>query len=164
MKKKLLIILFVSVLLLCSCGNKTDTAQSIPNVSSSSAALPPESAPGTEPQAEPEIEAYYTLSEDGKYLTVSLYSNPTTGYKWQWGTDKSDYLRLAYDDFIADESGVNVGVGGMWEAHFAATMVNFGELQLVLSYERAWESEPISTHVLTLNIDSSGTIQVLSAK
>lgn len=162
--KKLFFSVFILIICfsLCACGAAGKVSPPAPDAVETE----PDSYLGNSdsvPVPEAEEKPYYRLSEDGRQLTVSLYSNPSTGYSWQWGADKKDCIYLLFDDFISDENGLNTGVGGMYEAKFCPTMVNFGEVQLVLSYERTWEAEPISTHVLKLSIDQNGTITVLSA-
>lgn len=75
-------------------------------------------------------------------LTVTLASNPTTGYSWQVLEIDSAVLALDGDPEYRQSSGSEglVGSGGIETFHFKAA--GSGETTLKLGYMRPWESEP----------------------
>ena len=76
--------------------------------------------------------------EVGQVLTVSLESNPTTGYSWQVAdSDDAVLQQLGEVEFKqAGEEGL-VGAGGIETFRFEA--VRAGKTSLALEYLRPWE-------------------------
>jgi inhibitor of cysteine peptidase len=80
--------------------------------------------------------------QSGEVMTVSLDSNPTTGYSWQ--VLKIDNAILVQEgaptyEQSPDSEGL-VGAGGAETFHFKA--VGTGETSLELGYMRPWEDTP----------------------
>lgn len=80
--------------------------------------------------------------QSGEILTVSLESNPTTGYSWQVLEIQNGILVQEGEPEFKQSSGSEglVGAGGTETFRFKA--VGPGETSLNLGYMRPWESEP----------------------
>jgi len=69
-------------------------------------------------------------------FSISLDSNPTTGYSWQAAFDDS-FLKLVDHSFDPDPSGA-IGAGG--KERFTFLPIRAGETTIRMSYRRPWES------------------------
>jgi inhibitor of cysteine peptidase len=90
----------------------------------------------------------------GDVLTLTLESNPTTGYSWQVVKIDNAILVQDGDPEYKQSSGSAglVGAGGTETFHFKA--VGTGAAALELGYMRPWESvPPIETFSLTVQIN-----------
>jgi inhibitor of cysteine peptidase len=84
-------------------------------------------------------------------LTVTLESNPSTGYGWEWVDRQGSILeQIGEAEFTPRETGdpALVGAGG-WEI-FTFEAVSGGQMTLELVYRRPWEegTEPLKTFSL----------------
>jgi len=83
----------------------------------------------------------------GKGFSLSLKSNPTTGYRWQLAKPAdAAVVKLVKNDYQADSHPPGmVGVGG--KEVWAFTAVNPGKTVLEFKYVRAWEKDkpPVQT-------------------
>ena len=86
--------------------------------------------------------------EMGKTFTISLTSNPTTGYSWQPEFD-SDFLELANREFTPDPSPL-VGAPGVETFEFPP--LKLGEVTLTMMYKRPWEDQPIDERTTLVKI------------
>lgn len=77
--------------------------------------------------------------QNGDSFTLSLESNPTTGYSWQADFD-AEYLQLVDSRFISEAGPEIVGAGGQEEFDFLA--LKAGETEITFFYSRPWESLP----------------------
>jgi len=91
----------------------------------------------------------------GQVFTVTLESNPSTGYRWEW-VDHQDSIveQMGEAQFKPREAGDPplVGAGG-WES-FDFKAVNPGQMTLKLVYRRPWEEgvEPLKTFSLQVTV------------
>ena len=87
----------------------------------------------------------------GDALTISLESNPTTGYAWTAKSDSCDKIVLEENRYNADPSGAGMcGRGGTQT--FVFRCVNRGTAQMTLEYARSWENAPVKTVRITADI------------
>lgn len=78
--------------------------------------------------------------EVGQTLTLSLPSNPSTGYRWEVVNAAPEILRsLGPEVFNPGSQGQIVGAPGNSVWRFTAQHTGNGELQL--AYKRPWENE-----------------------
>ncbi len=72
------------------------------------------------------------------FLTVSLCSNPTTGFKWEL-TEVTDEEVLVYndDEYIAPEAGGVEGAAGTEAWTFK--VLKAGSSNITMEYSRSWE-------------------------
>jgi len=96
----------------------------------------------------------FTL-QTGDTLTVSLASNPTTGYGWQvLEIQDAILIQKGEPEFKqATNSEGLVGAGGIETLRFEA--VGSGKTSLKLGYMRPWESVP-PTETFEITIDVKG--------
>ena len=91
----------------------------------------------------------------GQVFTVTLESNPSTGYRWEW-VDHQDSIveQIGQAQFKPRETGDPplVGAGG-WES-FDFKAVHQGQMTLKLVYRRPWEEgvEPLKTFSLQVTV------------
>jgi len=91
----------------------------------------------------------------GRIFTVTLESNPSTGYRWEW-VDHQDSIveQMGQAQFKPRETGDPplVGAGG-WES-FDFKAVHQGQMTLKLVYRRPWEEgvEPLKTFLLQVTV------------
>ncbi|HNU31744.1 MAG TPA: protease inhibitor I42 family protein [Sedimentisphaerales bacterium] len=91
----------------------------------------------------------------GQVFTVTLESNPSTGYRWEW-VDHQDSIveQMGEAQFKPRETGDPplVGAGG-WES-FDFKAVHPGQMTLKLVYRRPWEEgvEPLKTFSLQVTV------------
>ncbi|MFC1717083.1 protease inhibitor I42 family protein [Candidatus Poribacteria bacterium] len=90
--------------------------------------------------------------ETGEQFTISLQSNPTTGYSWQPKFD-SRFLELVESKF-ASSSPELIGAGGLETFVFLAHRE--GQAEITLEYQRPWEDQPIGKQSRKVNITDSG--------
>ena len=91
--------------------------------------------------------------------TVSLPSNPTTGYSWK--VEQSNDLFEITSEFAAGEGGA-LGAGGT--DTFTLTPQASGETAVMFMYGRSWEEAPESKIVYNVKIDKNMQITVESVK
>lgn len=87
----------------------------------------------------------------GQNFTVTLDSNPSTGYQWDVSAiANNDLVRFIKSDFVQSDSGL-IGAGGKQTLTFQA--LKAGETTIVLDYARPWEKEnPADTYMIQLAI------------
>jgi inhibitor of cysteine peptidase len=79
----------------------------------------------------------------GKSFTISLDSNPTTGYQWQIAREMdTGLLELIGSQYIATKTGI-VGAPGKEQWHFKA--IKEGKAIISFSYARSWEKDELPT-------------------
>ena len=95
-------------------------------------------------------------------LIVTLESNPTTGFKWQYEEEVKDTLHiltgipdetvlaLVGQEFVAPEAGAPPGTGG--EEVWTFKAIGKGTTELSLEYSQPWEGgmKASETFVLTI--------------
>lgn len=80
---------------------------------------------------------------NGDNFSISLLSNPTTGYQWDVVFD-SDYIGLIGSEYISEEENTDLGeiiVGGSGTRKFKFTTLHSGQTDIIFSYYRSWEGE-----------------------
>ena len=83
----------------------------------------------------------------GETFTISLESNPTTGYMWQPGYD-SEFLKLVDRKFVSDST--IPGSPGIEIFEFLA--LKEGEVKVQMVYKRSWEAQILEEHVTLVSI------------
>lgn len=94
------------------------------------------------------------ILKPGDGLTVTLESNPTTGYSWQ--VVQLDQTVLSADgepEYKQDSGSEGVaGAGGTQTFRFKA--MNSGKTSLELGYMRPWESvQPVETYTIQVEVE-----------
>jgi inhibitor of cysteine peptidase len=87
----------------------------------------------------------------GQTFTLSLASNPTTGYSWEFvGLDAQDIVEVVKEEYVADSK--LIGAGGVQT--IVLKTVKAGEVELTLVYHRPWETdvEPIQTFTYKVTV------------
>lgn len=95
-------------------------------------------------------------------LIVTLESNPTTGFKWQYEEEVKDTLHiltgipdetvlaLVGQKFVAPEAGAPPGTGG--EEVWTFKAVGKGTTELSLEYSQPWEGGTKAAKTFTLTV------------
>lgn len=88
-----------------------------------------------------------TESDDGKTfytavgeeISITLTGNATTGYKWQFSTDKPAHTTVIKDTYVADKHPTGmVGVGG--KSIYQVKVMKSGRFVITAQYYRPWEN------------------------
>lgn len=95
-------------------------------------------------------------------MTLSLESNPTTGYSWT--ATKNPELFTITDEYVENEHEEGLtGVGG--QQVFLLLPNEQGTCEITFTYARSWEQTEADTTVsYTVEIDKNKHIKVLSSK
>ena len=93
-------------------------------------------------------------------LSVTLLSNPTTGYTWSAVVEDENIATFTGSEFNGPDTEGLVGAGGTETLYFRTE--NPGTTNVKLIYSRPWSNEVANTHtaVITVNKDLTGTITV----
>ncbi len=87
----------------------------------------------------------------GDTLTITLESNPTTGFQWELTeiTDQNVLEQQGEPEFKAPEDETLVGASG--EEIWTFKALEKGKSTISMEYQRSWEDiEPAETFVLTI--------------
>lgn len=91
-----------------------------------------------------------------KGISVSLKSNPTTGYSWSYKIQEDGIVEMARQKYIADvhKEGL-AGSGG--KENYIFKGVKAGETKVTFTYARPWKGGETDGSVsLLLKVDSQG--------
>ncbi len=92
------------------------------------------------------------ISYTPNLLTVSLDSNPTTGYTWKASVE-GDAVKLSHENFSSAENSNEepiAGEGGVQSFEFTPT--NAGISTLTFTYQREWEGAEKDATTLSINV------------
>jgi inhibitor of cysteine peptidase len=90
--------------------------------------------------------------QPGETLTLTLESNPTTGYSWQVMELDNAVLTQEGDPEYKQSSGAEGLVGAGGTETFRFKTIGSGETSLSLGYMRPWESVP-PVETFTIQVD-----------
>lgn len=93
-------------------------------------------------------------------LRFSLNENPTTGYQWQWEQDGIGRIRLLEDEYLQQKQGAeSVGAAGV--RTFVFTGEKAGDVTLILSYRRSWETTDFDVNLMYhLNVSDKMEVSI----
>ena len=101
-------------------------------------------------QSATETNEHYLNVEKGKIFTISLESNPTTGYDWINSTSDAKYLKLVSNQFIPP---ISMMPGAPGIRNFTFKAIQKGETTIILQYERHWDNcVPLKKEIYHINI------------
>lgn len=83
-----------------------------------------------------------------KEFTISLKSNPSTGYSWVAEAD-GDFLTLTNHTYVPDEPVIPGSAG---KENFNFVPVKIGETNLIMLYKRPWEKDAIEERLFRIII------------
>jgi len=89
----------------------------------------------------------------GQTFTLTLDSNPTTGYSWEFvGLDSQNVVEVVKQEYKADSK--LIGSGGVDTIRLKAVQV--GEAVITLVYHRSWEKDvaPLETFTYTVTVQN----------
>ena len=96
-------------------------------------------------------------------VTLELYSNPASGYEWEYNFDKSGILTVSDSYYTPDPASILTGRGG-GKTHFVLKSLGSGTVRVTFEYVKKTVSERIvaSTYVYTYNVSTDGIISLYS--
>ena len=94
-----------------------------------------------------------TFSVDGKTLTAKLIGNATTGYSWTCKVDDESIVSKSSDQYVANESNGQVGVGGVHTFVFEGAKK--GSTKITFTYKRPWETDGAGVRMLKVKYTGS---------
>ena len=104
---------------------------------------------------------WYSLSEDGTALTITLESNASTGYEWTYEAS-DEALEEVTSEYIEPEATDMLGVPGQWVISFKSAATAQTDVELTLKYARGDEF-PAYVCDMALTLNEDGTIAVNAA-
>ena len=89
----------------------------------------------------------------GETFTITLESNPTTGYQWTVLDVDEKILSQVGDAEYQSKGTVMPGSGG--EETFTFKALASGKTELLLGYERPWEEDvdPVESFIITVIVE-----------
>lgn len=93
-------------------------------------------------------------------VTVELYTNPSSGYSWEYSYDRIDVLVLSDNRFAPDTSAILSGGGGTQVFEFRA--LSSGTVNITFSYVNKIDKSVASEYIYTYIVDDTGKITLQS--
>lgn len=93
-------------------------------------------------------------------VTVELYTNPASGYLWEYSYDDTGILTLSESYYIPDSSAILSGGGGTQNFEFSA--VSSGTVNITFRYISKIDSTVASEYIYTYIVDHAGNITLQS--
>jgi len=87
------------------------------------------------------------MKKMGETFSISLKSNPTTGYRWQ-PEFNSEFLELVSSEFTPDSA--LIGAPGVETLEFRA--LKQGETEITVIYKRPWGKEHLDKQIIPITI------------
>ena len=99
----------------------------------------------------------------GKVMSLEFYSNPSTGFTWEYVVDGDAELYLDREDFKdTSEQGI-VGAGGKKIFYFVATKE--GKANMTFTYKRPWDGGDVAYDVVyEISVDKNMNISCSNKK
>jgi predicted secreted protein len=87
----------------------------------------------------------------GELLKIGLDANPTTGYLWKMSIPDGQNVVEAFGEreYFAGPEDL-VGAGGL--TAFTIKAAGEGTAEVLFSWERSWEDEPVKEYTLTVTV------------
>ena len=95
-------------------------------------------------------------------VTVELYTNPSSGYSWEYSYDRIDVLVLSDNRFVPDTSAILSGGGGTQVFEFRA--LSSGTVNITFRYVNKFDKTVASEYVYTYTVDDTGKITLQSTQ
>ena len=95
-------------------------------------------------------------------VTVELYTNPSSGYSWEYSYDRIDVLVLSDNRFVPDTSAILSGGGGTQVFEFRA--LSSGTVNITFSYVNKIDKTVASKYIYTYTVDDTGKITLQSTQ
>lgn len=91
--------------------------------------------------------------------TVELYSNPSSGYEWEYSFDETGIMTLNETHYTPDSASIIAGKGGGTQ-YFTFRALHRGTVKITFEYVKYTDFERIvaSKYVYTYIVDDSGAI------
>lgn len=109
------------------------------------------------------INAILTIIMPGsrESVEVELYSNPTSGYSWEYEMDRIDVLAISESYYVPDFNDLFSGGG---KRVFKFTALTPGIVHITFTYEKIldFSSDIASKYVYTYEVLPSGEIELIS--
>ena len=105
-----------------------------------------------------------SVSSNGKTVTVSLRSNPTTGFSWECAIQNPEVAKVTSDSYKQDKTPRGMlGVGGIQT--FVLNCVGEGRTEITFTYRRPWEggdTAQVRNAVLSVDKNLRGTLDFVT--
>lgn len=94
-----------------------------------------------------------------KEVTVELYTNPSSGYMWEYSADQIGYLMLVGTDYKSDSDSAIMGKGGGTKT-FTFRAIRSGTVNITFRYVKLEGFSKIvaTEYVYTYDIAEDGTV------
>lgn len=101
------------------------------------------------------------LNNNKSTVTVELYTNPSSGYSWEYSYDRIDILVLDENRYIPDTSAI-LSNGGTQVFSFRA--INSGTVNITFRYVNKITDNVASEYVYTYVVDDAMNITLQSTQ
>lgn len=163
MKKVLAIVMTVLMLTVAAvgCGNKKESSPQTTGGTSAAAAAgttkEQAATEGTADAGQKKAGLQYEVKDDGK-LVVSIPSNPTTGFEWNYKIKDESILSSGSEAVVmSPDNQKKLGAGGKYEAIFKGG--NEGQTTVTFEYSRA-SGEIGDGYVMNVSVGADHKIKV----
>lgn len=102
------------------------------------------------------------LNNNKSTVTVELYTNPSSGYSWEYSYDRIDVLVLDDNRYVPDTSSILSGSGGTQVFSFRA--INSGTVNITFRYVNQITDNIASEYVYTYVVDDAMNITLQSTQ
>ncbi len=103
------------------------------------------------------------LDTSTKETSVELYTNPASGYTWEYSMDKIGYLTLTETNYTSDSGSILKGKGGGTQT-FTFISIRSGTVSITFRYVKydGFEKIIASEYIYTYDIAEDGTVSLRS--
>ncbi len=98
-----------------------------------------------------------------KEITVELYTNPSSGYNWEYSMDEIGYLMLVDTSYKPDSGSAIAGVGGGTKS-FTFRSIRSGTVNITFRYTKLEGFNKIvaTEYIYTFDIAEDGTVTIVN--
>ena len=85
-------------------------------------------------------------------INLSLYTNPSTGYFWEWVNNHNEHIDSVYNTFISEDNPHNYdGLGGVDKWSFKAKKKGFDSIVMIYHRTGEFDNAFYKKHFIKIN-------------
>jgi len=100
-----------------------------------------------------------SMTQEQKTAAIELEANATTGFVWVYTMSPENVIRLVSNEYVPDKNNEGI-TGGGGKQIFTFEAIAKGEVELVFSYLREWETgiPPLKTVTYKAIVDDKNSL------